>query len=95
MRVWIDGDVCIGTIGYLVGTVGAGSTSWRLHDQPVKGWCGVGKAMRRNKERNRVQVLQLHGDERDAFLRENGHPELVREVSGARTKHRVGAAPGP
>ena len=77
MRVWIDSDVAIGTIGYLVERVVAGGTSWTLHAEPVKGWRGVGKVMRRNKTRNRVQVLQLHRDKRDAFLRDDGHPELV------------------
>jgi hypothetical protein len=77
MRVWIDGDIKIGTIGYLVETVAAGETSWSLHERPVKGWRGVGKVVRRNKTRDRAQVLQLHGDERDAFLRDDGHPELV------------------
>ena len=79
MRVWIDGDgsIEIGTTGYLVETVVAGSSSWRLYDRPVKGWCGVGKVMRRNKTRDRVQILRLHGDKRDAFLRDDGHPELA------------------
>ena len=77
MRVWIDSDIKPGTIGYLVETWVAGRTSWSLHDRPVKGWCGVGKVMRRNKTRNRVQILQLHRDQRDAFLRDDGHPELV------------------
>jgi hypothetical protein len=77
MRVWIDSDIKPGTIGYLVETLVAGRTSWSLHDRPVKGWRGVGRVMRRNKTRNRVQILQLHGDERDAFLRDDGHPELV------------------
>ena len=77
MRVWIDSDIKIGTIGYLVETLVAGNTSWSLHDRPVKGWYGVGKVMRRNKTRDRVQILQLHGDQRDAFLRGDGHPELV------------------
>ncbi len=77
MRVWIDGDTKIGTIGYLVESLVAGRTSWSLHDRPVKGWCGVAKVMRRNKTRDRVQVLQLHGGKRDAFLRDDGHPELV------------------
>ena len=91
MRVWIDGDIKVGSIGYLVETMVAGKTSWSLHDRPVKGWRGVGKVMRRNKTRDRVQILQLHGAERDAFLRNDGHPELV---VGRRSEKRaqVGAA---
>ena len=77
MRVWIDSDIKIGTIGYLLETVVAGTASWSLHDRPVQGWCGVGKVVRRNKTRDRVQVLQLHRDRRNAFLLEDGHPELV------------------
>ena len=77
MRVWIDSDVKVGTIGYLVETVVEGRRSWSLSDRPVKGWRGVGKAMRRHKTRNRVQILQLHGDMRDQFLRDDGHPELA------------------
>jgi len=77
MRVWIDSDIKPGTIGYLVETWVAGRTSWSLHDRPVKGWRGVGRVVRRNKTKDRVQILQLHGDERDAFLRDDGHPELV------------------
>jgi hypothetical protein len=75
MRVWIDGDIKIGTVGYLVETVTAGETSWSLHDRPVKGWRGVGKVMRRNKTRDRAQIRLLHGRERDAFLQDDGHPE--------------------
>jgi len=86
MRVWIDDDVKVGTIGYLVETLVAGRTSWSLHDRPVKGWCGVGKVMRRNKTRDRVQVLQLHGDKRDGFLRDDGHPELVPARRPAQTE---------
>ncbi len=78
MRVWIDGDIKIGTIGYLDEAVTAGEAKWSLHEQPVKSWRGVGKVVRRNKTRDRVQVLVLHGRERDSFLRNNGHPELVR-----------------
>jgi hypothetical protein len=77
MRVWINGDIKIGTIGYLVETVVEGRTSWSLHDRPVKGWCGVGKVMRRSKTRERAQILRLHRDKRDAFLLDDGHPELV------------------
>ena len=72
MRRWIAGgdDIKIGTLGYLVETTSAGKTSWTLHEQPVPGWFGVGKVVRRNKTRSRVEVLQLHGGERDAFLQE-------------------------
>lgn len=77
MRVWIDGDIKVGTIGYLVETVVAGRSSWSLHDRPVQRWRGVGKVMRRNKTRDRVQVLQLRGDKRDAFLRNDGHAEMA------------------
>jgi hypothetical protein len=77
MRVWIDGDQKIGTIGYLAETISAGETSWSLHDRPVRGWRGVGRVVRRNKTRDRAQVLQLRGDECDDFLRSDGHAELV------------------
>jgi hypothetical protein len=71
MRRWIDGgDIKIGTIGYLVETNVAGKTSWSLHAQPVKGWFGVGKVVRRNRTGDRAEVRRLHGAERDAFLRE-------------------------
>ena len=68
----------VGTVGYLVEKVVLGRSSWALHDRPVTGWCGVGKVMHRNKTRDRAQVLELHGDKRDAFLRDDGHPEFVR-----------------
>jgi hypothetical protein len=72
MRRWIAGgeDIKVGTIGYLVETTLTGKTLWSLHEQPVAGWFGVGKVVRRNKTRSRVEVLQLHGAERDAFLQE-------------------------
>ena len=83
MRVWIDGDIQVGTIGYLVETMVAGRAAWSLHDRPVTGWCAVGKVMRRNKARDRVQILHLHRGARDAFLRDNGHAERVSGASGA------------
>ena len=65
----------------------------------MTGWCGVGKVMRRNKARDRVQILQLHGYKRDAFLRDDGHPELARRTSAgtasAVTNRAITSSAGP
>jgi hypothetical protein len=85
MRVWIDGDgsIEIGTIGYLLETAAAGKSTWSLHDQPVKGG-RVGRvvALGKGRRSKRAQIRELHREERDAFLRADGHPELIR---GGRT----------
>jgi hypothetical protein len=96
MRVWIDGDIKIGTFGYLVESVATGESSWSLHDRPVKGWRGVGKVVRRNKAGDRAQILLLQGRERDAFLRRDANPDLVVprravERAGAPTRKRARA----
>jgi hypothetical protein len=80
MRVWIDGDgsIAIGTIGYLIERVAAGTRLWSFHDRPVMGG-RVGRvvALGKGRRSTRVQIQELHRKERDAFLREDGHPELI------------------
>jgi hypothetical protein len=86
MRVWIDGDgsIEIGTTGYLVETVAAGKSTWSLHDRPMNaGRVGRVVALGKGRRSKRAQILELHREERDAFLREDGHPELI---PGRRTK---------